>query len=99
MIDQPKKFDGSEEERLANYESHRFSQVSEDEVVCIDCDVKPWHLCADWPCGFDVPREIVDDSDGQAWDQWMARAEAYAEMVTAYYDDDPNPYHGDYSEV
>ena len=25
-------------------------------------------------------------------------AEAYGEMLVAQYDDDPNPYHGDYSE-
>lgn len=45
-----------------------------------------------------VDPEPLDDDFMPARERDV-EAEAYAEMVLAQYDDDPNPYHGDYSEM
>ena len=43
-----------------------------------------------------------DDGPEVDWSEFDAEdsyAEAYADAYLAQYDDDPNPYHGDYSEM
>jgi hypothetical protein len=54
-VSQPIPFPGSDADRAANRASHAFTGGDDDR--CLDCDVKPWHLSASYPCGTDVPRE------------------------------------------
>jgi hypothetical protein len=60
MINRPIAFQGSEEERQTNRDSHNFSYDYE-EVRCFDCDCRPSHVAADYPCGTEPPRETVDN--------------------------------------
>ena len=53
VIDVPVPFRGTEQQRLANRNSHYFDWQS---GRCIECDCKQWHEAADYPCGADVPR-------------------------------------------
>jgi hypothetical protein len=61
IINQPIPFQGSDEERKANRESHNFSYDYE-EVRCFNCDCRPSHRAASYPCGAEVPRETVEVS-------------------------------------
>lgn len=54
----PVAFSGTEEERQSNRESHNFSYDCE-EVRCFNCDSRPSHTAADYPCGTKVPRATV----------------------------------------
>ena len=62
-INRPIAFAGSEAEKRANRASHNFAtfQYSEDdaETRCYDCDSRPSHYAADYPCGASVPRETI----------------------------------------
>jgi hypothetical protein len=51
----PDPFPGTEEQRQANRRTHRFSTFP-DGTCCIFCEVKPWHISADWPCGMPASR-------------------------------------------
>ena len=64
-IDRPVPFPGTKEERDANFRSHRWWPISDDEILCAECDSKPWHAAAFYPCGAWVPRETatVDPAD------------------------------------
>jgi len=53
MVNLPKPFEGTEEERKANFRSHRFGG---EDGRCFECDSKPWHEAAYYPCGARVPR-------------------------------------------
>lgn len=82
MIDRPIPFKGSQEERIANRQTHYWGLISFadiDEVRCLDCDCKPWHVAADYPCGEEPPREVVDE-DG---DEYIARRIAEHETYLA----------------
>lgn len=48
---------------------------------------------------YDEPDPVTDEpaEDEVSWHEY-GQAEAYADLMLAHYDDDPNPYHGDYSE-
>lgn len=59
IIDRPVPFQGTPEERKANVESHRWRRFG-GEVVCANCDCKPWHAAALYPCGVEPPREQVE---------------------------------------
>jgi hypothetical protein len=56
----PVPFVGTKEEVQANRESHRFMG---DDDRCMFCDVKPWHVSADYPCGAEVPRANMPYGD------------------------------------
>ena len=54
----PVQFDGTKEEREANYQTHHWVNDG-DSGRCMECDSKPWHTHANWPCGAEAPRENV----------------------------------------
>jgi len=56
----PKPFDGTSEERAANYATHSFGG---DDGRCFFCDCKPWHLSASYPCGATVPRTTMSEAE------------------------------------
>jgi len=63
IINRPIPFNGTEEERRANRLSHFFSGEPGDER-CMDCDSRPSHEAANYPCGVSVPRETIEvDND------------------------------------
>lgn len=51
----PQPFDGTPEERMANVQTHHWV-ADGDEIVCLDCDAKIWHVAASYPCGTEPPR-------------------------------------------
>lgn len=54
---EPMPFRGAPGEALENELSHKLSNDPLDgEVVCVNCDVRPWMRSYSWPCGYDVPR-------------------------------------------
>lgn len=57
LINRPIEFSGSAEERAENYASHRFSW--DEESRCVNCDSRPSHVAAHYPCPVDPPRETV----------------------------------------
>lgn len=58
IIDEPVPFAGDEIQRGINYNSHNFvSWDPEDCPRCMNCDSKPWHKAAYYPCGVSVPRQ------------------------------------------
>ncbi len=63
IVNRPIPFDGTPEQKAANYRSHAWHTCGDPEdgdVHCADCDAKPWHKAASYPCGVDVPRETVE---------------------------------------
>jgi len=61
----PKPFDGTDEQARANFSSHHWIEWAEFEVACMECDSKPWHKAAYYPCGTHVPRQIFEyDKEG-----------------------------------
>lgn len=42
--------------------------------------------------------QMAELDAGEVYDEDAAYAEWYADAAMAQYDDDPNPYHGDYSD-
>jgi len=57
----PKPFDGTDEERRANFQTHDFTGADDR---CFICDHRPSHYGASYPCGTPVPRitaEITDE--------------------------------------
>jgi len=55
----PVPFDGTEEEARANFESHNFVTFDGLNYNCMDCDCKPWHQAAKYPCCAYVPRTDI----------------------------------------
>lgn len=59
-INRPVEFPGTRDERMANYGTHNWIAYDPDEPMeCGGCCSKAWHVAADYPCGYDVPREVV----------------------------------------
>lgn len=58
VINRPVKFPGTEAEAAANFATHKFIW-GDDDTRCWDCDCRPSYISASWPCGAEVPREIV----------------------------------------
>lgn len=59
-VNMPVRFPGSEEQRLANRATHFFVFYDHEEPArCGDCDAATYHVAADYPCGAEVPREVV----------------------------------------
>lgn len=59
-INRPVPFIGTNEQRNLNRLSHYFVTFDGENFNCLECDCKPWHQAADYPCCFDAPREDVD---------------------------------------
>jgi hypothetical protein len=57
----PVRFKGTEEERLANRATHHFVSYGEEPPECVDCLARSYHATADYPCGTEAPREVLDD--------------------------------------
>lgn len=58
----PVPFKGTTTEASANYATHFFMAEGDPEdgnSRCMDCDCKPWHQAALYPCGTTVPRQEV----------------------------------------
>lgn len=64
MPTKPVPFPGTEEERQANKKTHHWGGI---DGRCFECDAKPWHVAADYPCGVEVPRHHF--SLGTDWGQ------------------------------
>ena len=67
-INRPVKFQGTDEEKQANRRTHHFSPTDWDEdgpqdYRCMDCECKPGHKAADYPCGTNPPRETITYKD------------------------------------
>lgn len=58
-MNRPVPFKGTEAEARMNRATHRWMRDPDGEVVCETCVCKPWHTVANYPCGFNVPREDV----------------------------------------
>lgn len=55
-IDRPIRFAGTQAEADANFNTHYFDS---EYGRCYDCDSRPTHAAAEYPCGTEPPREIV----------------------------------------
>lgn len=60
-ITRPVPFPGTEAQWRKNLRTHQFGGI---DGRCWECDVKPWHESAKYPCGTRVPRETVEVSNG-----------------------------------
>lgn len=59
-INQPVPFSGTNEEAEANFLTHQFGYDGDDfDARCMSCDAKVWHKAASYPCGTDVPRQVI----------------------------------------
>ena len=58
-IDIPVPFTGTQEQADRNFRTHNFSNFG-DEPACLNCDCKPWHIAADYPCGAEIPRTFIN---------------------------------------
>lgn len=59
-VDRPISFQGTPDERLANYNSHSWTYYDHEEPAeCNSCCAKAYHVAADYPCGVEPPREII----------------------------------------
>lgn len=54
-INEPVPFPGTADEAEANRATHRWDWCDPD-TRCWDCDSRPSHQAANYPCGADVPR-------------------------------------------
>ena len=64
-INRPVRFQGTSDEAAVNRRTHHFVVTDWDEDGpcerrCADCDCKPWHAAADYPCGTEPPRETIE---------------------------------------
>lgn len=50
----PIRFAGTADEAIANRATHAFGGIDDR---CYDCDAKPSHAAASYPCGVEPPRE------------------------------------------
>lgn len=57
QVDMPMLFAGSQDERIANRDSHQYDY---EYARCIHCDCRPWGRIAEYPCGAEVPRVIEE---------------------------------------
>ncbi len=56
-MNRPVAFNGSEDEKIANWRTHVFF-----DDRCAVCDCRPYGVVADYPCGVEPLRETVDTS-------------------------------------
>jgi hypothetical protein len=61
--DVPVPFSGTPEQRDANFRSHHFAWSNDPDEAgdarCYDCDCRPSHVSANYPCGVEPPRMRV----------------------------------------
>jgi hypothetical protein len=53
QVNVPVPFPGTAEERAANRATHFFGGI---DGRCFDCDSRPTHVAADYPCCVEPPR-------------------------------------------
>jgi len=58
MIDRPRKFYGSPEQRTTNINGHTWWHDG-GEMRCVECDVRYGGRAYEWACGAEIPREVV----------------------------------------
>jgi hypothetical protein len=56
----PVRFQGTDAEARANYATHVFIYDEDGDTRCADCDARPTHAAASYPCGTRVPSETVE---------------------------------------
>lgn len=62
-INRPVRFPGTPEQAAANYRTHYFitnGDPEDGDYRCMDCDCKPGHVAASYPCGTEPPRETIE---------------------------------------
>jgi hypothetical protein len=59
IINTPVPYPGTDEEKTLNRASHVWLSGDSD-TRCINCDCKPWHIHADYPCGDEAPRMDIE---------------------------------------
>jgi hypothetical protein len=59
----PQTFQGTEQQKEANYFSHHFNP---EDGRCIRCDSKMWHKAAEYPCGQEPPMIEVSEDEHKA---------------------------------
>lgn len=57
MSTRPVRFTGTPAQAAANLGTHRFDWDDPD-ARCWNCDCRPSHAAASYPCGAEVPREV-----------------------------------------
>lgn len=90
IVNMPKPFDGTEEQRRANYRTHRFLPVG-GEFYCDNCEAKPWHVAASYPCGAFIPRiditltsEEAVSAGAPGWVEWMQQKGSQSKVRCGY---------------
>jgi hypothetical protein len=58
-VDVPLPFQGTDEQKRANYETHNWVQESITEVICSRCGAYIYMVASDYPCGEEPPRTII----------------------------------------
>lgn len=58
-VDVPLPFQGTDEQKRANYETHNWVRESITEVICSQCGAYVYMVASDYPCGEDPPRTII----------------------------------------
>lgn len=58
-VNRPVAFPGTREQADRNHATHDWC-TWDDDTRCVNCDSKPWHVAADYPCGEEPPRETVN---------------------------------------
>ena len=64
-ITMPAPFTGTVTEANRNFDTHNWGHLDE-EIVCYNCEAKPWHVAASYPCGQEPPRvslHVVEEKD------------------------------------
>lgn len=59
IVNRPVPFDGTDDEARFNISQHRWADFGSD-IICADCQSKPWHASARYPCGTIPPRQDVE---------------------------------------
>ena len=64
-INVPVPFEGTKEQIMANFKSHNFTWGDDEfDARCSECDCKPSHAAAHYPCGNEPPRKMRYIKDG-----------------------------------
>jgi hypothetical protein len=59
-LNRPQGFPGTEEEKAANRLTHNFDYSDPGDARCFNCDCRPGGIIAQWPCGQEPPREVIE---------------------------------------
>ena len=80
-VNEPIPFAGTPEQAEANRLTHHWS-FDGDALACWNCDAKPWHAAASYPCGQEPERREVTYADDET-DASTARFAAHAAVLSA----------------